>query len=100
MGNFCFAPVHADLNTGELIYTPSYYYIGHFSKFIKPGAKMVSTACSRSALQSCSFINNDGTLATVVMNQTDNEIIYKLYIQTEAVEVKIQPHAIQTLVIR
>jgi glucosylceramidase len=25
--NFCFAPVHADTRTGELIYTNSYYYI-------------------------------------------------------------------------
>ena len=33
VGNFCFAPVHADTKTGELIYTPSYYFIGHFSKF-------------------------------------------------------------------
>ena len=100
VGNFCFAPVHADLKTGELIFTPSYYYIGHFSKFIKPGAKRVSTACSRSALQSCSFLNNDGTLATVVMNQTDNEIKYKLFIGTESVEVIILPHAIQTLVVQ
>jgi glucosylceramidase len=100
VGNFCFAPVHADLGTGELIYTPSFFYIGHFSKFIQPGAKMVSTACSRSILQSCSFINTDGTLATVVMNSSENELKYKLYIENEAVEVKIQPHAIQTLVIK
>jgi len=26
--NFCFAPMHANTKTGELIYTPSYYYIG------------------------------------------------------------------------
>jgi len=32
--NFCFAPIHANTNTGELIYTPTYYYIGHFSKFL------------------------------------------------------------------
>jgi len=100
VGNFCFAPVHADLGTGELIYTPSFFYIGHFSKFIQPGAKMVSTACSRSILQSCSFINTDGTLSTVVMNSSENELKYKLYIENEAVEVKIQPHAIQTLVIK
>ena len=36
VANFCFAPIHADTKTGELIYTPTYYYIGHFSKFIKP----------------------------------------------------------------
>ena len=39
VGNFCFAPVHADTKTGELIYTNSYYYIGHFSKFVRPGAR-------------------------------------------------------------
>ena len=39
VGNFCFAPVHADTRTGELTYANSYYYIGHFSKFIRPGAK-------------------------------------------------------------
>ena len=37
VGNFCFAPVHADTKTGELTYMNSYYYIGHFSKFIRPG---------------------------------------------------------------
>ena len=37
VGNFCFAPVHADTKTGELIYTNSYHYIGHFSKFVRPG---------------------------------------------------------------
>ena len=29
--NFCFAPVHADTKTGQLIYTNAFYYIGHFS---------------------------------------------------------------------
>ncbi|MFT6034981.1 MAG: glucosylceramidase, partial [Marivirga sp.] len=41
--NFCFAPIHANTKTGELIYTPTYYYIGHFSKFINSGAVRVST---------------------------------------------------------
>ncbi len=96
--NFCFAPVHANTKTGELIYTPSYYYIGHFSKFIRPNAKRVSTASSRSQLLSTSFINADGKMVTIVMNQSDLEIKYKLYVGSDAVEVVILPHAIQTLV--
>lgn len=44
--NFCFAPVHANTKTGELIYTNSYYYIGHFSKFVRPGAKRILSAAS------------------------------------------------------
>lgn len=96
--NFCFAPVHADTRTGELIYTPSYYYIGHFSKFIRPDAKRVSTASSRSPLLCTSFLNEDGKMVTVVMNQSGSKINYKLYIGSDRVEVEIPAHAIQTLV--
>ena len=100
LGNFCFAPVHADLTKGELIYTPSYYYIGHFSKFIRLNAKRVSTVSSRSQLLCTSFLNEDGSLATIVMNQSDQEITYKVYIGSQAVQTKIFPHAIQTLLIK
>ena len=99
VGNFCFAPVHADLKTGELIYTPSYYYIGHFSKFIRPGAKRISCVPSRSQLLATSFKNSDGTSVTVVMNQSDMKITYKMYVGSDAaVKLEIPPHAIQTLV--
>jgi glucosylceramidase len=96
VGNLCFAPIHGDTEKGELIYTPSYYYIGHFSKFIRPGAKRVSTTSSRSHLLSTSFMNEDGSLVTVVMNQSDLEIEYQLYVGAEAVTLTIPPHAMQT----
>ena len=96
--NFCFAPIHADTKTGQLIYTPTYYYIGHFSKFISPGAKRVSTTTSRTTLESTSFLNKDGSLITVVMNKTDQSIRYKLAIGEVETTVIIQPHAMQTLV--
>ena len=98
VGNFCLAPIHADTKTGELIYTPSYYYIGHFSKFIRPGAKRVSTTVSRSNLLSTSFLNKDGKMVTVVMNQSDVEVKYNLYIGTQATQISILPNSIQTLV--
>jgi glucosylceramidase len=98
VGNFCFAPIHADTNSGELIYTPSYYYIGHFSKFIRPDAKRVSTAVSRSSLISTSFLNKDGKMVTVVMNQSDKSVTYNLIIATEKTVAVIPAHGIQTLV--
>lgn len=100
VGNFCFAPVHADVSKGELIYTPSYYYIGHFSKFIRPNAKRVSSVASRSHLLCTSFLNEDGSLATIVMNQSEQEIPYKVYVGSQAVTASILPHAIQTLLIK
>ena len=98
VGNFCFAPVHANTKTGELIYTPSYYYIGHFSKFVRANAKRVSSTASRSHLLTTSFINEDRTIVTVIMNQSDLSINYRLYIGRNAIEETIPPHSMQTLV--
>lgn len=96
--NFCFSPIHADTKTGELIYTPEYYYIGHFSKFIRPNAKRLSTACSRSQLLSTSFINENGNMVSVVMNQSEKEIKYKLYVGSDAIELNIPAHSIQSII--
>ncbi|OAZ03278.1 glycoside hydrolase family 30 protein [Flavobacterium succinicans] len=97
VGNFCFAPIHADSQSGALIYTPSYYYIGHFAKFIRPQARRVATASSRSSLISTSFQNADGSMVTVVMNQSDKEVTYNLMIASDKTVTTIPPHSIQTL---
>jgi glucosylceramidase len=99
VANFCFAPIHTT-EAGELVYTPSYYYIGHFSKFIRPNAVRASTVSSRSALLSTTFINTDGTMATVVMNQSDAAVTYRLVVGSESAEQKIPAHGIQTIVYR
>lgn len=96
--NFCFAPIHGDTSTGKLIYTPSYYVIGHFSKFINKGAKRISSVASRSQLLTTSFINPDGKIVTVVLNQSNQKITYNLCVGNQATEVTIVPHAIQTLI--
>ena len=99
VGNFCFAPIHADTRVDSIVYTPSYFYIGHFSKYIRPGAKRVSTVSSLSFLESTSFINQDGKMVTVVMNTTDNVIGYNLYVGANmAAHIEIPARAMQTLV--
>ncbi|RLD81012.1 MAG: glycosyl hydrolase [Bacteroidetes bacterium] len=98
VNNLCFAPVHADTRVDSLIYTPSYYYMGHFSKFIRPGAKRVSTNPSRTHLLSTSFINDDGKMVTVVMNHTNSPISYKLYVESYSTSVEIPARAMQTLI--
>lgn len=96
--NFCFAPVHGDTKTGKLIFTNSYYYIGHFSKFIKPGAKRVIASASRSQLLTTAFRNEDGKTVVVVMNQGDIKTPYFLWINGQAAELTALPHSIATLI--
>jgi glucosylceramidase len=96
--NFCFAPVHANTKTGEITYLSSFYYIGHFSKFIQPGAKRIASSPSRSQLLSTAFLNPDGSTAVVVMNASEKAASYWLWIAGNAAELNAAPHSIQTLV--
>jgi glucosylceramidase len=100
VGNFCFAPVHADTRTGELIYTNSYYYMGHFSKFIQPGAKRIASVASRDKLITTAYLNPNGKIAVVVMNRTDEKIEYSLWIKGKAAKTVSEPHSIATLVVQ
>tara|TARA_A200000113_G_scaffold213950_1_gene216817 strand:- start:994 stop:1917 length:924 start_codon:yes stop_codon:yes gene_type:complete len=98
VSNFCFAPIHGDTSTGELIYTPTYYYIGHFSKFVTPGSVRISTSVSRNVVLATSFLNKDGTMATIVMNKSDDPIDYSFFLEDEQVDLNIPARAMQTLV--
>lgn len=97
VGNFCFAPIHAS-DDGQLVFTPSYAYLGHFSRYIRPQARRVSATTSRSTLDTVAFRNPDGSLAVVVMNKTDQAQHYRLMVDQNEVAVEIPPHAIQTVV--
>ncbi len=100
VGNFCFAPIHADTRTGKLIYTNAYYYIGHFSKFIKPGAKRIAASSNRTQLQTTAFANPDGSIVLVVMNNLDKKLPYFVWMKGQVASVESLPHSISTLVIQ
>jgi glucosylceramidase len=98
VGNFCFAPVIGDTRTGELTFTSSYFYIGHFSKFIRPGARRIISSSNRDMLETTAFKNTDGKIAVVVMNRTDKSVPYILWMNNKAVKIESLPHSICTLV--
>lgn len=47
-----------------------YYTIGHFSRFVQPGAVRIASDTYPGSLESVAFRNPDGTLVAVVMNAT------------------------------
>ncbi len=99
VGNLCFAPIHANTKTGELIYTNSYYYLGHFSKFVRPEAKRIMSSSSWDKLQSTAFLNPNGKVIVIVLNLSDNKVPYKLLLRGKAIELESLAHSIMTIVI-
>jgi glucosylceramidase len=98
--NFCFAPIHANVAKDELTITNAYYYIGHFSKFIEPGATRVLCSSSRSQLLATAFLNPGGELVIVVMNDSDKPANYLLSIGKQVAKTTALAHSIATLVVK
>jgi glucosylceramidase len=96
--NFCIAPVIADTRTGSLLFTNCFYYIGHFSKFIHPGAKRIISSSNRDNLQTTAFLNPDGKISVIVMNSSDKKMPYCLWINGKAAKTESLPHSITTFV--
>jgi len=97
--NYCFAPIHADTRTGALTYMNSFYYIGHFSKFIRPGARRIITSSTLDELETTGFQNEDGSLAVVVLNRTVKAQPFMLWLDGRAARAESPAHSIMSFVL-
>lgn len=97
VGNFCFAPVHGDTRSGRLTFMSSYYYIGHFSKFLRPGARRVAASSNDDELLATAFANPDGSVVAVVMNRTEKEKPLAVWVDGRAAATQLPARSILTL---
>ncbi|MGE4287471.1 MAG: glycoside hydrolase family 30 beta sandwich domain-containing protein [Salinivirgaceae bacterium] len=100
VANYCYAPVIGNTKTDEVIFMNSFYYLGHFSKFIRPGAKRIICSSNYDDLMATAAINTDGSIVVVAMNKTGNEIPFKLWIQGKAVQSHLPAHAMKTIIVK
>ena len=94
--NFCDAPVMCDIENDTITVNLSYYYIGHFSRFIKPGARHLLTTRYTSNLECVAFRNPDGEMVLVVMNRTDKTQRFELLVEGNACKMEMEAHSIIT----
>ena len=73
VGNYCSAPIIVDTNTQEILYQSSYYYLGHFSRFIKRGDRIIECENKTDNLLALASINESGITTTVVMNKKNTQ---------------------------
>jgi glucosylceramidase len=99
VGNLCSAPVLASPAGDELQHQSSYYYLGHFARFIRPGAHRVLCAASRQALETTAFQNTDGSLAVVVLNRTEQAIDFALQVGQWQAQTHLPARALATFVV-
>jgi glucosylceramidase len=99
VGNFCDAPIIVETKEDKIHYNSSYYYIGHFSKFIEPGAKRIAVTSSLDKVSTTAFKNKNNDIIIVVLNETDEEVDTKLNLEGYQTNIQIPKRSITTYII-
>ena len=97
--NWCLAPVIVDPDLDEVYFTPIYYTLSHFSKFIRPGATRIGFESSDESLMVTAAKNIDGSIAVVVFNEGNKPKNFALSLNDKKIDISINQKAIQTILI-
>jgi glucosylceramidase len=109
------AAIMVDTTAGSLYYTPIFYAMQQFSKFIRPQATVVPTTVNLAsgvdlndydgkptqdgnALIAASVVNTDGSIVVVVFNETASSIPYSVVVGEHSANGSVPGQAMQTLV--
>lgn len=100
--NWCIAPVIVDPEKDEVYFTPLYYTMAHFSKFIRPEATVIGLdgQFSDETLMGAAAKNPDGSIAVVLFNPEKEAKTINLILHNKSKTIQISPQAIQTVLIQ
>ncbi|MBO1265926.1 glycoside hydrolase family 30 protein [Proteiniclasticum sp. SCR006] len=96
--NYCEAPIMYDRNTEKLIYNNSYYYIGHFSKYIAVGARRLEISVTKEDVHAVAFRNPDGRIVVVAQNEGFIAEL-SLVVDGEGLNINLPDNSITTFII-
>jgi glucosylceramidase len=98
--NWCIAPVIVDPEKDEVYFTPLYYTLSHFSKFMRPGAIKIGCDIENKELAATAVKNPDGTIALVVFNPTEELHTLEINLNNQKKNISINAKALQTVVFK
>lgn len=97
VGNYCDAPVMCDVETDTINVKLSYYYIGHFSRFVRPGARRILVSKYSPDIEATAFVNEDDSKVLVLLNRSDKDIAFVLNVDgRNSGKMEIKKHSIMT----
>lgn len=98
--NWCVAPVIVDDKNDEVYFTPLYYVMAHFSKFMRPDAVKIGCDINNKEVIATAVQNPDGTIALVVFNPTEKSQNLEISLENQKKFTKIDAKALQTILIK
>jgi glucosylceramidase len=98
--NWCVAPVIVDPEQDEVYFTPLYYTLAHFSRYVRPGAVRIGIENTGESLMVTAARNPDGSIAVIAFNPEEEKKGIQLNLNEKSVEFAINGKAIQTILIK
>jgi len=98
--NWCTAPVIVDPEKDEIYFTPLYYTMAHFSKFMRPGAVRIGCKLNDKDLLATAVKNPDGNIALVFFNPTEQVKNIAIQLNNLTKNISISAKALQTVIIK
>lgn len=99
VGNYCDAPIMIDTEQDNFEVKLSYDYIGHFSRYIKKGAKRIALSKYTSELEMTSFKNTDGSIVLVILNRGEQDLPLDISCNGKLLKLDVAKYSISTVVI-
>lgn len=98
VGNFCEAPVMLNGDGSDFIFQTEYWYIGQFSRFIRPGAVRLGASSWTDDLEVTAFENSDGTCIVAALNRTQRALPVSLTLDgQESFDFVLAPHSMASV---
>ena len=99
VGNYCDAPIMCDTTADTVDVKLSHSYIGHFSRFIQPGARRIATSSFSSKVEVVAVQNPDGAVVLVALNPSENEVTSSVRLGGRVASLQLAPQSITTAVV-
>jgi len=98
--NYCNSPIMINKENNDYIKNLTFYYIGHFSKYIYPGAKRIALSKFTNNIEVTAFKNPDTSIAIVLLNRNDFNVEYNLCINDIIMHDNLDSHAIVSYLLK
>jgi len=85
-------------NTQKITYTGTYYYLAHFSKFVRPGAVRVETAGKADGVRVMTFQSAEGGYVAQILNSADENKDVNLEAQGKTLHLTVPAKSISTAI--
>jgi glucosylceramidase len=98
VNNLCSAPIHIKVFNEEIYRNISYYYIGHFSKYIMPNAVQIASNGDKD-LYYIAFKNPNGSYVVVIQNEKEQNYKIEITGLSDSINLLSKAHSISTIII-